>query len=93
MNNAIDRKLINTLRESYNILITIKDDLEENNIFSYIYEDIKDIRIINSIKHLLYYLNETKLGNLSHLKKVQIMIKKYLELDVYSKRNLELVEH
>ncbi len=93
VNNAIDRKLINTLRESYNILITIKDDLEENNIFSYIYEDIKDIRIINSIKHLLYYLNETKLGNLSHLKKVQIIDKnKYLELDVYSKRNLELVE-
>ena len=66
------------------------------NVFNYqneIYEDIKDIRIVNSVKHLLNYLNETKMGNLSHLQKVKVIDKnKYLELDIYSKRNLELVE-
>ena len=92
VNNNIDRKIVNVLRQNYNILITINDDLLEDS-YNYIYEDIKDIRIINSIKHLLFYLNDTKMGNLSHLKKVIVIDKnQYLELDVYSKRNLELVE-
>ncbi len=92
VNNNIDRKIVNILRENYNILITISDSLLEDN-YNYIYENVKDIRIINSIKHLLSYLNDTKMGNLNHLKAVQIIDKnKYLLLDVYSKRNLELVE-
>ena len=93
VNDIIDRKIINTLRENYNILITISNNLLENDTYKYIYEDIKDIRIVNSVKHLLNYLNETKMGNLSHLQKVKVIDKnKYLELDIYSKRNLELVE-
>ena len=92
VNNIIDRKIINILRDNYSILITFSDDLEDN-LYDYVYEDVKDIRIINSIKHLIYYLNETKKGILSHLKKVNLIDRdKCLLLDVHSKRNLELVE-
>ena len=93
VNDIIDRKILNILRENYNILITISNNLLESDNYKYIYEEIKDIRMVNSVKHLLSYLNETKMGNLSHLKKVEVIDKnKYLELDIYSKRNLELVE-
>ena len=93
VNDTIDRKVINTLRKNYNILITIQNELVKDSEYSYIYEDIKDARIVNSIKHLLYYLTITKLGNLKHLQKACVIDKnKYLELDLYSKRNLELTE-
>ena len=93
VNSIIDRKVINILRETYQILVSISDSLIEDDLYKYIYEDQEDIRIVNSVKHLLYYLNETKKGNLGHLKKV-VLVKKsdVLEIDVYSKRNLELVE-
>ena len=92
VNNTIDRKVVDIFRNNYSILVTFSDDLLDND-YDYVYSDIKDIRIVNSIKHLLFYLNDTKKGNLSHLQKAIILDKnKYLELDVHSKRNLELVE-
>ena len=93
VNDSIDRKIVNTLRENYSILITISDTLLDDELYKYIYDGITDIRVVNSVKHLLSYLSETKKGNLTHLQKVNIVDKnKYLELDVHSKRNLELVE-
>ena len=93
VNDLVDRKIINTLRENYSILITISSSLLDDDTYSYIYDNITDVRVVNSIKHLLYYLTDTKKGNLTHLQKVNIIDKnKYLELDVHSKRNLELVE-
>ena len=93
VNTVIDRKIINTLRENYSILITIEDNLYDLEDYSYIYDGITDVRVVNSLKHLLNYLTETKKGNLHHLKKVNIIDKnEYLELDVHTKRNLELVE-
>ena len=40
--------------------------------FEIIYEEIEDIRIITTIKHLLYYVLDTKKGDLHHLKKCEI---------------------
>ncbi len=91
--NNLNRETISNLREHYSILITIQDGLSQNKDYDYIYNDVKDIRIINSIKHLLAYLQDMKMDNLSHLQKVNIVDKrKILELDLYTKRNLELVE-
>ncbi len=93
VNNIIDRSIINTLRQNYNILVSINNNLDETNEFNYIYKNTNDIRIVTGIKHLLFYIKETKKGNLSHLKEVEIVDKrKILEIDIYSKRNLELVE-
>lgn len=92
VNDKIDRKILSTLREKYSILITINNNLLEEQ-YQNIYEDIKDLRIINSIKHLLFYIQDTKKGNLSHLQKSIIIDKnESLEIDIHSKRNLELVE-
>ena len=91
VNSKISRKIVNALRENYNLLVTISNDLE--NSYSYIYEDVSDVRLVTSIKHLLYYINDTKMKDLVHLQKVKIIKKNdTLHLDVHTKRNLELVE-
>ncbi len=91
VNSKIDREIINILRENYHILVTISNDLSEN--YNYIYEDLEDQRLITSVKHLLFYIEDTKKGDLSHFRKV-VYSKKMdtLNLDVHTKRNLELTE-
>ena len=91
VNSKISRKIINILRENFQLLVTISNDLTDS--YKEIYEDIKDIRLVTSIKHLLFYIEDTKKKNLSHFKKVIIKNKKdVLHLDVHTKRNLELTQ-
>ncbi len=93
VNNKIDRGLVNLLRENYNVLITFREDIYESEDYNYLYKDIKDIRIITTIKHLLKYLIDTKKGNLSHLQPVELIeTNKYLMFDIHTKKNLELTE-
>lgn len=58
VNSQINREIISALRDNYNILVTISNDLSEN--YKQIYQDITDQRLITSIKHLLFYLEEQK---------------------------------
>lgn len=91
VNSKISRKIINILRENFQLLVTISNDLTDS--YKEIYEDIKDIRLVTSIKHLLFYIEDTKKKNLSHFKKVIIKNKTdVLHLDVHTKRNLELTQ-
>ena len=93
VNNKTDRNLINTLREQYHILVTIRDDIYDGEDYKYLVENVKDVRIETTVFHLLSYLLETKKGNLSHLQKVELIDhKKHLSFDVHTKKNLELVE-
>lgn len=91
VNSKIDRKVINILRDNYGILVNISNNLSDN--YDYIYEDINDIRIITSIKHLLFYIEDTKKEKFTHFQKVKIIKNSdVLNLDVHTKRNLELIE-
>ncbi|MBE6147551.1 MAG: DNA mismatch repair protein MutS [Firmicutes bacterium] len=93
VNSKIDRRIVNTLREDYQILVTIRDDVYDGDDYKYVYQEVKDVRISNSTNHLLSYLLETKKGNLSHIQKVELIdSKKQLRFDVHTKKNLELTE-
>ena len=93
VSETIDRTIVDTLRKKYDILVSIEKDLLESNEYAYIYKDIEDIRIIKTLQHLLYYIVETKKGNLHHLQPCQIIKNSmYLEFDINTKKNLELVE-
>ena len=93
VNDTTDRELINTLRTTYGILITITSSLYEESDYEYLYKDIDDLRIKTTIKHLLSYVLETKKGDLHHLKKCEIVKQsKTLFFDNNTKKNLELVE-
>lgn len=93
VNDSIDREIIEILRTNYNVLVTItKEELEDKN-YEYIYKDIDDIRITQTLKHLLYYIIDTKKGDLHHLQKCRVIKNsEYLEFDNNTKRNLELTE-
>ena len=81
------------LRSNYNILVTITKEESEDRNYEYIYEDIEDIRYISTLKHLLYYILDTKKGDIHHLQRCKIIKNsEYLEFDNNTKRNLELTE-
>ena len=93
VNDSIDREIVERLRTNHDILVTItKEELDDND-YIYIYKDIEDVRIVNTLKHLLYYIIENKKGDLHHLQPCSIIkSSSYLEFDVNTKNNLELVE-
>ena len=90
-NDKIDRNILYTLKNNYHLVVTITNDLSDE--YSYVYEDIDDIRLITGIKHLISYIVNTKKGSLSHLKKVNKLNKEdYLLFDIHTQRNLELTQ-
>ena len=93
MTDKVDRNIYNILKNQFRITITITNNIESFNEYNYIYEDIEDVRYIETIKHLLTYITETQKRSLSHLQKAIIKEhNKYLKMDIHTKRNLELTE-
>lgn len=91
--NETDTSLINLLKNQYKITLTKTDNIEDLKEYEYIYKDITDTRLVNGIKHLLTYINNTQKRNLSHLQKARILEEKeHLKMDIHTKRNLELTE-
>lgn len=93
VNDKIDREIITMLKESYHILVTISDLIYEGCDYEYIVSELKDIRMITTVNHLLNYILDTKKGDMSHLQKAEVVdLNKYLLFDSHTKRNLELTE-
>ena len=91
VNELILKVLLSKIR-SLKIPVTIQNELL-NGKYQNIYQNISDARIVNSIKLLLYYLDVLQKRNLSHFQEVVIKEKEqYLEMDIHTKRNLELTE-
>ena len=87
-----DKDLIELLKNSYGIEVnTCSEYLEKQ--YEDIYKDIKEIKYITGIKHLFYYLVVKQLKDLSHFNGVEVIrFNDYLEMDIHSIRNLEIVE-
>ncbi len=93
VNDVIDREIVERLRSQHEVLVTItKEELDDLN-YEYIYKDLEDVRLINTLKHLLHYIIETKKGDMHHLQRALVIkSSEFLEFDVNTKKNLELVE-
>ncbi len=86
-----DLKLINIFKNTYDINITLSDDLYEEKLN--IIDDLVDIRRVEGVKHLVYYLVIKELKDISHFSNVKVIeSNNYLKLDIHSVRNLELFE-
>ena len=85
-------EVIHLLKNTYHIEVSIsKDYLTEG--YEKLINSVKDTRVKQGLRHLMYYLVVKELKDLHHLSKVEIVNKNnYLEIDVHSVRNLELVE-
>ena len=93
VSNNFDKNIYSLLRNNFKIDVSLFDEVISLKQYDYVYEDIGDIRLIETVKHLLSYINATQLRDLSHLQKVVIQENKnYLKMDMHTKRNLELTE-
>ena len=93
VNNKTNKEIIETLKNTYKLPITIIDDTINEDTYNYIYSDITDNRYITGINHLTYYLVNNLKRNISHFQK--LIIRKnndFLKMDIHTKRNLELTE-
>ena len=92
LENNLDAEFIHLLKNTYGIEVSISSEyLTEG------YEDLinsaQDVRVKQGIRHLLYYLVVRELKDLHHISSVEIVNKQeFLEMDVHTVRNLELVE-
>lgn len=88
----LNTNLINLLKNTYNIEVTINSEFLWDK-YKNLLDSIPDARIKNGIAHLFYYLDVRQLKDLSHITKINYLKKNdYLEMDIHSIRNLELVE-
>ncbi len=82
--------LKDTLKNIYNIDITIIDEVYEKDLD---FIDGLDLKTVKGIRHILYYLCEKELRRIDHFSKVNTLSDSdYLFMDVHTIRNLELFE-
>ena len=83
--------LITTLKNHYNIEVSIYNSKETNGLN--LYENIEEEHLKEASKTLLNYLVEKELKDIASFKNVEIVYQdEYLEMDIHTVRNLELVE-
>ena len=92
LKDNLEVELIDTLKTRYNIEIVCNNDLYED-VSEDLFVNVTDARIKLGVKHLFYYLINNELKDLSGINELQIINRNdYLQMDVHSIRNLELVE-
>lgn len=93
INGNIEPRIIDTLKNKYNITISYENEDSEIKEYKHLYEKINDVRLISSISVLINYLVNSQKRSLDHLQEVCIKdYKTYLKMDIHTKRNLELTE-
>ncbi len=92
VSNNINNNILSTLEHQFKLIITSHETYELNQ-YSHLYNHFKDFRLIETVKHLISYIDKTQMRNLSHFQKIQLKEEnKYLKMDFHTKRNLELIE-
>ena len=88
----LNTSLISLLKNTYNIEVTISSEFLWDK-YKELFDIISDARVKSGVAHLFYYLDVRQLKDLSHITKINYLKKNdYLEMDIHSIRNLELVE-
>ena len=89
-------RVIDSLHENYQIVISKCDNLKLLDSLLYITEDLDETyknSFIPVLAILTNYIRETQLKDITHLQKAKYYLtNSYLRLDPFTKRNLELVE-
>ncbi len=89
-----DRLILDKLRKTYNLTISIFNNEDLINDYSKLYSDIDNERIIKTVKCLFSYLESTQKRSLDYFRKVNIVNENsFMQMDINTKRNLELTEN
>ncbi|MBR4830205.1 MAG: DNA mismatch repair protein MutS [Bacilli bacterium] len=89
-----DRLILDKLRKTYNLTISIYNNENLVNDYSNLYSDIEDERVIKAVNNLISYLETSQKRSLDYLRKVNIVNENsFMQMDINTKRNLELTEN
>ncbi len=90
--HSFSRELLEALKSNIKLTISYQEISEESEKFTALSKNIKDLRQVKSIERLLSYLISTQKRQLDYIKDANVIEKRnYLQIDTYSKNNLELV--
>ncbi|HEY8365059.1 MAG TPA: DNA mismatch repair protein MutS [Haloplasmataceae bacterium] len=93
VSHELDGKILKNFEKDNHLTISYEDDIKPRLEYEYICENIVDSRVKVTINRLINYLVNTQKRSLSHLQRAIILnSQQYLQMDVYSKYNLELFE-
>ena len=94
--SSLKLKILNTLHDNYQIVISRCDDTSLIDDYKYLIEDLNLEKFkddIPCISILINYISKTQRHNLYHLQPIKFYSSnQVLHLDPFSKRNLELIE-
>ena len=89
--DKVDKSIYSILKNQFHLTLSISNEVTDK--YSNVYNHLTDQRHIETVKHLIYYIENNQKRSLDHLQEVNIKENKdYLKMDVHTKRNLELVE-
>ncbi len=92
LENNSDAEFIHLLKNTYGIEVSISSEYITSG-YTNLINSVTDNFVKQGIRHLLYYLVVKELKDVNHISKVEIVNKSdYLEMDVHTVRNLELIE-
>jgi len=87
------KEVLAPLVNNYHVTISIEDETKEMSEYNYISQNITDSRLKLTINRLINYLIRTQKRSLSHLQEAHLYnSQQYMQVDIYSKRNLEIFE-
>ena len=72
INNKTNQEIINSLKNTYKLTITITDELYDLDNYQHIYKSTNNIIYIIGIKHLIHYLTYILRRNISHFQEIII---------------------
>ena len=89
-----DRLILDKIRKTYNLTISVYNNENLENDYSKLYEGIEDERVIKAVNNLISYLETSQKRSLDYLRQVNIVNENsFMQMDINTKRNLELTEN
>ncbi|PGM54709.1 DNA mismatch repair protein MutS [Bacillus sp. AFS053548] len=93
VNEDFSSKAIQTLEKSFSITVSFEENNRLSEEFTNVVKSIDQTSLKSTAARLLNYLSRTQKRTLSHLQEIVVIHQHdFLNMDMYSMRNLELVE-
>src|SRR5690625_1295026 len=91
--SEFDEPYTKSLQSYLNVTISIEDKDAIPEDYTYLLSSLDDERLIKGFGRVFQYIFDSQKRFLSHLQKVKyVEVNRFMKLDLYSKRNLELME-
>ena len=92
VNETFDNNLLIEIKENCRVTISYVNTMNNDSKYDSLFANVKDTRQVKAVRYLISYLLDTQKRSLDYFKTVKVVTKEdYLQMDNYSRVNLELV--